>query len=254
MIWKLGALSVVAMGGVWASGVLGHGYTREVARSQGEVVEALAHLDITQQPGAPGTDPARAGGVTPVFRLTRTPNELVWTVMSGDKVATRMIADVEAVDATHAKVTARVERGDAPDDFVSPAFRSHGITMGLFGMALEDQLNQLTAPPEDVAGCAALMQRFRDGEFAPQPEYQIGRAQPSVMGQVAKTALALNAVEGERRRLGCRDAVPGAFRSVRQEMRPADPVYRSDGVRIEPGKPMVDPDRAASGRRYGVYP
>jgi hypothetical protein len=255
MIWKLGALSGAAMAGVWASGMLDHSYARTVARSSGEVTQALAQLDIAQAPGAPETDPARAGGDPPMFRMSRAGNELVWTVMSGDKVATRMIADVVAIDATHARVVARIERGDAPDDFVSPAFRSHGITMALFGMALEDQLNRLTAPPENVAGCAALMRRFRNGAFASPPDDRIGQAGPGVMGQVAKTALALNAIEGERRRLGCKDQAPRTFRSFRRLTRTVDdaPVWRSDGVRIVPGEPMVDPDAAANPRRYG-YP
>ena len=243
MIGKLGVAAAVMMGGVWASGVLGHGYTRTVARPQAEVMHALEDLDITQQPGAPGTDPSRSGGVKPIFQLSKTPNEMIWTVMSGDKVATRMIAELQAVDATHTEVTARVERGDAPDDLVSPAFRSKGVTLGLFGMALEGELNELTAPPENTAGCAELMDRFQEGEFAPRFKPEADRSLSSAMGQTAQTVMALNAVEGERRRLGCKDKPAGEFQSVREEMRPADDesATRSDGVKFEPGKPMVDP-------------
>lgn len=253
MIGKLGVAAAVAMAGVWVSGALGGGYAREVARPQAEVMHALEDLDITQAPGAPGTDPSRSGGVRPVFRLSRTPGAMIWTVMSGDKVATRLIADFTAVDATHTKVTARVERGDAPDDLVSPAFRSRGVTLGLFGMVLEDELNALTKPPENVAGCAQLIQRMEDGEYAPTRSAAADGSLSSAMDQTAKTVIALNAVEGERRRLGCRDPNAGEFRSVRQAMRPADDLpieaMRSDGVVIEPGKPMVDPSAAASGRR-----
>lgn len=254
MIGKLGFAAAVAMGGVWMSGALGHGYARTVDRPQAEVMHALEDLDITRAPGAPGTDPARAGGVKPVFQLSRTPTEMIWTVMSGDKVATRMIADVVAVDATHTKVTARVERGDAPDDLVSPAFRSKGITMGLFGMVLEDELNELTAPPENVAGCAELMERFQNGEFAPPINRASEHSLAGAMGQTARTVMTLQAIEGERRRLGCKDSGGGeAFVPVSNEMRSAlDDLHahapRRDGVRFEPGKPMVDPIAPTAGQ------
>lgn len=245
MIGRLGVAAALAMGGVWASGMLGHGYAREVARPQAEVMRALADLDITHQPGAPGTDPSRSGGVKPLFTLTRTPTEMIWTVMSGDKVATRMIAEIKLIDATHTEVTARVERGDAPDDLVSPAFRSKGITLGLFGLALEDELNALTAPPTDVAGCAELMQRFQEGGFAPAGATERPTSLSGAMGQTAKTVMALNAVDGERRRLGCKDNSGNAFEPVSQQMRAADdePAGSTtrDGVRFEPGKPMIDP-------------
>jgi hypothetical protein len=50
--------------------------------------------------------------------------------MSRDKVVTTMIANFKSIDnGRQTQVTAPVERGNAPDDFVAPAFRSYGITL-----------------------------------------------------------------------------------------------------------------------------
>lgn len=107
---------------------------------------SLEDLDITVQPGAPGADSARAGGIRPVFRLSRTADSTTRTVMSGAQVATQMTAHVVPIDAGHSRVIAKVRRGDAPDDFVFPAFRSKGITLSLFSMALDGELDKLTRP------------------------------------------------------------------------------------------------------------
>ena len=139
----------LALGGLWASGALGGStYSRDVDRSPAQVMAALSDLDVRGQPGAPGTDAAASGGVAPLFRTERGPNQISFVVMSGNRVATRMTAMLEPLDGgARTRVTAAVERGDAPDDFVSPAFRSEGITLGLFTMAIEGELNELTGPP-----------------------------------------------------------------------------------------------------------
>lgn len=49
-----------------------------MGRPPAEVMAALADLDITAQPGSPGTDPSRSGGVEPVFLLDRQPDRMIW--------------------------------------------------------------------------------------------------------------------------------------------------------------------------------
>jgi hypothetical protein len=235
-----GLAAPVAAAALWFSGSFGGGYSRNVSRPPAEVMAALEDLDITKQPGSPGTDPAASGGMMPVFRLDRGADRLTWTVMSGDKVATRMTAVVAPADGgAHSRVTAYVERGDAPDDFVSPAFRSKGITMGLFGAALEGELNQLVAPPRaDPATCQELMNRFEASNMAAgaggRPSSITG-----AIGQTAQTAMRLHAMDAEMRRAGC-DSGPadGGFVEPRNEMGEAAPPVA--GVTFKPGQPMVD--------------
>lgn len=199
-----GVLTPVVFGGLWLTGALGGGgYAREVDRTPAQVMAALADLDVRHQPGAPGTDPAASGGVRPLFRTERTADSISFVVMSGDKVATRMIAHLVPLDGgARTRVTAEVERGDAPDDFVSPAFRSTGITLGLFRLALEDELNQLVAPPRhSESECRELMERLLQANapgVADRPDNLAG-----AMGGTARTIVALGAVEGELRRQGC---------------------------------------------------
>ena len=242
----LGVLVPAAAGAAWFLGAFGgSGYTRDVARPPAEVLNGLADLDIRRQPGSPGTDPSRSGGVMPVIQVDRGVDRMVWTVMSGDKVATRMTALVQPIDGgQHSRVTAMVERGDAPDDFVSPAFRSKGLTMGLFGAALEDDLNQLTAPPPgDPAKCRQLMIQFAANNAAAgygQRPHNVGQA----MGQTAKTVMGLSAMEAELRRNGCKDD-PVDFEAPKAEMTGdgSQPRPEQGEVRFESGKPMVDVSR-----------
>lgn len=162
-----GLLAPVALGGLYFGGALTSGYAREVDQPPAAVMAALADLDIRNVPGEPGTDPSRAGGVPPVFRTERGEGRIDFTVLSRDQVATRMTAFVEPLDGgRRTRVTAEVERGDAPDEFVSPAFRSEGLTLGLFAVALESELGALTAPPRaSEATCRAVMARLEaDGE------------------------------------------------------------------------------------------
>lgn len=251
LLRNFGFFILFITGAGYFTGALGFGaYSREVGRPPAEVMEALADLDITAQPGSPGTDPSRSGGVQPVFRLEREADRMIWTVMSGEQVAVRMIAVVKpANDGKHSLVTAQVERGDAPDDFVSPAFRSEGITMGLFGMALEAELNRLTAPPlADQAVCDALMADFEAGNmaagFAERPDNL-----PDAVGNTAKMAIRLHAMEAELRRNGCPTERRRDFTEVSDEMSKGgqsgmasqapvpEPV---EGISFEPGKPMID--------------
>ena len=125
----------------------GNGYSHVVDKPQSEVVAALEDLDITAQPGNPGTDPSASGGVKPDIRLEKAADHMTWWVMSGDKVAMAMTANFEPLDGgERTRVTTSVARGDAPDDLVSPAFRSTGITSGLFSVAVDNELEKMTAP------------------------------------------------------------------------------------------------------------
>jgi hypothetical protein len=239
----------VALGGAWFGGVLGGGYSRDVDRPPAQVMAALADLDVRGQPGAPGTDPSRSGGVRPLFRTERGENEISFVVMSGDKVATRMIAHLEPLDGgARTRVTAEVRRGDAPDDFVSPAFRSTGTTMGLFAMALEGELNELTLPAarKSQAECQELERNLLEANApadGPGAEPQNLR---QAVGNGARTILTLHAVEAELRRQGCStNGGGGGFQPVSNAMgsgggpgAPAQP-----GTSFAPGQPMIDVSR-----------
>lgn len=236
----IGLATPVVLGGLYVSGSFGGNYSREVDRPPAEVMAALADLDIREQPGAPGTDPSRAGGVMPLFRQERTADTMTWWVMSGDKVAVRMTAALEPIDDGRAtRVTAQVERGDAPDDFVSPAFRSEGLTMGLFGMALEAELDELSHAAGDPAKCRELMARFESGALASagdRPREGVVNA----MGATATTIVKLHAFEGELRRNGCETSQSASlFRQPTSRMGAAPP-RREGNISFEPGKPMVD--------------
>ena len=76
---------------------------------------------------------------------------IVFIVYSRDKVATRMIAHLEPLDGgRRTRVWAEVERGDAPDELVSPAFRSTGITLGPVqrGARRRARRSRLSAAPQ----------------------------------------------------------------------------------------------------------
>ena len=162
LLRSLGLCAPLAAGALYFGGAFDGGYAREVGKSPDQVMAALEDLDVRRQPGSPGTDPSRSGGVAPVFRTERTDKAISFVVMSGNEVATRMTAHLEPLDGgARTRVTATVERGDAPDERTSPAFRSEGLTMGLFASALQDELDQLEAPPQATAQfCADLEQRL----------------------------------------------------------------------------------------------
>ncbi|HEY0326906.1 MAG TPA: hypothetical protein VGC46_13150, partial [Allosphingosinicella sp.] len=93
----------------------------------------------------------------------------------------------------------------------SPAFRSEGLTMGLFASALQDELDQLEAPPQATAQfCADLEQRLLS---------QNGGA--SGVAAVAR----VHQMAAEMRRHGCPLDRGGGddFQPVRSQMGPATP-------------------------------
>ena len=211
-----GIAAPVLLGGLYVTGSLGAGgWSRDVGRPPAEVMNALENLDIRDQPGAPATDASRSGGVPSVFKLERTENAMRWVVMNGDRVAITMIADFKPIDGgkqTH--ITAHVERGDAPDDFVAPAFRSRGIALGLFSMALEGELNDLTKPTygsvaRDPDACARLFRQFQEANIAAAAH----GGQDGLGSAIAKGAAAtirLQAYDARQRQLGCARADSGS--------------------------------------------
>jgi hypothetical protein len=225
----------IAAGGWYFAGRSG-GLSREVDRPPAAVAAAIADLDIRRQPGAPGTDPAASGGVAPIFRHEQTAEGMVFTVYSGDKVATRMIAHLEPLDGgRRTRVWAEVERGDAPDDLVSPAFRSTGITLGLFNAALGDELDDLTSPPRrSVAECQDM-------------ERQLLEANAPADQNPLRAIAAVRAVGEELRRRGCdtRAHANEPFQPMVSRMgNPPPPgamgAPPTEGVSFQPGRPMVD--------------
>jgi hypothetical protein len=254
-----GALAPVVLGGMWYGGLLGAAFAEEVDRPPAQVMAALADLDIRRQPGNPGTDPSRSGGVLPVFRTERTADTITFIVMSGDQVATRMIAYLEPLDGgRRTRVTAGVDRGDAPDERVSPAFQSEGLTLGLFQSAITDELRELTAPPPATAeACEALQARITEENMAagdPNPP----RSFTEGFGQTMRNIGRIRDMEKRLREGGCIDTTRRAgdpFSKPRSYMTegtsppgfPSAPEPISEqsreGVNFKPGAPMVDVSR-----------
>ena len=239
----VGGGTIVGLG-LYLHGAFGPGYSRNVGAPQEQVREALRDLDIREAPGEPATDPTRSGGVEPVFQLTEQGNDMIWTVTSGSQVAVKMIAHLEPTDGgRHTKVTAEVERGNAPDDFVAPAFRSTSLTRSLFGMVLDQELDEMfVTQARDSEACQKIVDDFQNS--GPQwGEDQRG------FGGVAKTALRLNALESKLKAAGCPTGFQGKFEPVSSQMGedssppPMPAPDRRDGVSFEPGKPMIDPSK-----------
>jgi len=232
----------VAAGGWYAAGLVGNGYSRVVDRPEAQVVAALEDLDITAQPGNPGTDSSRSGGVLPDIRLEKAQDRMTWWVMSGNKVAVKMTATLLPIDGgARTRVTTSVERGDAPDDVVSPAFRSTGITSGLFSAAVEGELDKLVAPPHaSEEFCRELMEKFvasneANRESAGEP-HSLGQA----IGAGAKTVIRLNAMEAELRRQGCPTESSSGFKKVESRMGPAEPDMRPAPTRPRDNETPAD--------------
>lgn len=243
LVRSFALLAPLVAGGLWLSGLLGgSAYSRVVDRPPAEVMAALEELDIRKQPGQPGTDPAASGGVAPTFVTEHVQDGISFLVMSGDKVATRMTAHLEPVDGgRRTRVTASVERGDAPDERVAPAFRSKGVTMGLFSGAIEGELNRLMAQQLTREECRELEQRLL---LANAPVAAEPRSFAQAIGGTAKTVIALGAVEAELRRRGCRTAAAEDLKPVEERMSGGGSAPAPDpGIRFDPGKPMVDPTR-----------
>jgi len=240
----------VAFGGVYFAGGFESPFSRDVARPQAEVMSALADLDIRKQPGAPGTDASLSGGVPSLFKLERGSNSMTWLVMSGDQVAMRMIASFEPInDGKGTRVVTSVGRGDAPDDIVSPAFRSEAVTLGLFSVAVDDELTRLTrkhAP--STVDCVRLYNTLIKSHAPASASSRPTELKQAVAG-VAKTTLMLTAVDGELRRNGCDNHFnSGRSGLVEPDAATAEYLANPDGYRsstqpevsFEPGKPMID--------------
>lgn len=138
--------------------------------SPDDVLEALATLDIRKQPGEPGTTAEAAGGILPEFRMVRSRDFVEWKVMSGDLVTMTMTARVEPGWLRGSWVKAEVARGDAPDSRTSPAFRSEGITLGLFKNAIGDTLDLIGSPGwGDHCDAVHADMLAEDGGFSENP-------------------------------------------------------------------------------------
>ena len=244
-------LGGVAVIGAYFAGAFSGSYSRVVGATPDEVRTALLDLDIREAPGEPASDPTRSGGVAPTFLLSQQGNDMVWTVMSGADVAVRMTAHLEPVDGgKRTKVTASVERGNAPDDFVAPAFRSAGLTLGLFGIVLDSELDELVAPPAaDSATCQQIMDEFAMGNLA-DADLQTRDSLSDAFGDTAKTAMKLGHLESRLKAAGCPTNSAGEdFRPVSNEMA----MGRSGGdpsqgnIQFEPGKPMIDVSKDSRG-------
>jgi hypothetical protein len=241
----------VAVIGAYFAGAFSGSYSRVVGASPAEVRSALLDLDIREAPGEPASDPLRSGGVAPIFLLTQQGDDMVWTVMSRNDVAVRLIAHLEPVDGgKRTKVTASVERGNAPDDFVAPAFRSAGITLGLFGIVLDSELDELVAPPAaDPATCQQIMDDFAASNFA-DADLQTRDSLSDAFGDTAKTAMKLGQLESRLKSAGCpTNSAGGDFRPVSNEMKMSDgggSAPQGD-VQFEPGKPMIDVSKDSRG-------
>lgn len=199
----IGIAAPVLVGGLYVTGALGaSGWTRDVGRPPAEVMHALEDLDIRDQPASPATDASRSGAAS-ILKVEQAGNSMRWVMMNGNKVTLTMIADLEPIDGgkrTH--VTARVERGDAPDDVVAPAFRSKDSALGLFSTALEGQLNDLTRPAygsltRDPDACARLFRQFQEENLAGSTRAG------SAIAKSAATATRLRAYDARQRQLGC---------------------------------------------------
>lgn len=248
-------LAPLALGGFYLTNGFGGEWSREVGRPVGQVIAGLEDLDVRDQPGAPGSDPARSGGVRPLFRVEKTDRLIRWFVMSGDKVATVMTAELEPLDdGARTRVTAHVERGDAPDDFVSPAFRSTGITLGLFISALEGELNELVQPATgDARKCLDLRNGAMGGVDSPRPG---PRPRPrdlrTAIGQTSENVTRLHAFDAEWRRISCAAFDDKNLEDLTYEPSDAaddEPVgstrSRRPEVNFTPGEPMIDPTPAS---------
>jgi hypothetical protein len=215
---KIIVLGAALVGGAYAAGVFDHHYERLVDRPPADVAAALSSLDIRQAPGAPATDQSRSGGLAPTFTHERSSSGITYTVFSGSQIAVRMFADLEAIDGgKRTKVTTRVERGDAPDDFVAPAFRSKGITTGLFNMVVEADLDKLTARKGDPERCRELNESFQSR--SPDLDAMHQDNLKDAAGDTARSVIRLGAMQQELRSAGCDDNNSGEFKPVEEKMK-----------------------------------
>lgn len=244
MLRLLVPVALLAAAALYFGGFFDSGYSGDVERPVQEVMVSLEGLDVRKEPGSPGTDASRSGGVLPDFKLEREPGKMTWLVMAGDKVATRMIAKLEPIkDGAATRITASVERGDAPEDITSPAFRSEKITLGLFAAALETRINRLTLGWS--AKCDQLMAEFmKGGSPGSDDRTTLGTA----IGSTSRDIMRIGAFDTKLRAAGCDPAQRSqgaAFLPASDTLREA-PVIQDgppsrEAPRFEPGKPMLDP-------------
>ena len=242
-----------AVGGVSALGLLGYfafgdagAYSRTVDRPPAEVAAALADLDIRDAPGAPGTDARRSGGQLPTFTVATSAGQVEWVVNAHGQVATRMIAHLEPLDGgRRTRVTASVKRGPAPDDLVSPAFRSSGVTMGLFSMMLEEELDELVFKIGPWGPhCDAVMARFEQRNLANVDQHD-PRSLGQAMAGTAKAAMSIAALDKELKAAGCPMNAggdkpgPDGFVPVRAMMKDNGPDIPAPAVR-DATRPTTD--------------
>jgi hypothetical protein len=180
------------------------GYERTVDRAPADVAEAIADLDIRDAPGSPGTDPSASGGVLPSFRVETAPDHVSYVVMGHSEVATRMTAWLKPIDSgKRTRVTTSVERGPAPDDYVSPAFRSKSITMTLFSTLLDDELDDLVFKIGPWGPhCDAVMARFEARNLANGDQHHPTSFKSALAG-TAKAVMSISMLDKELKAVGC---------------------------------------------------
>ena len=229
--------------GVWSSGVMGGGYSRTVDKPPAEVAAALADLDIRQAPGAPGTDPLASGGELPTFSVDAAPDHVSYVVMAHGQVAMTMTAWLKPIDGgKRTKVTATVTRGPAPDDYVSPAFRSNGITMGLFATQLEGEIDKLVFPPGKwTAQCDAIVASFEAGNGGMDGAMDRGSGSlTQAMGNTARTAMRLGQYDKELKAAHCPQPSDNGFKEVQAQLRDDGPSPMPPEIPAPPAE-MVRP-------------
>lgn len=219
MLRESGVAVVIVALGAWATGMLGGGYSRTVDRPPAEVAAAIADLDIRQAPGSPGTDMLASGGELPTFSVETAPDHVSYVVMAHGQVAMTMTAWLKPVDGgTRTKVTASVARGPAPDDYVSPAFRSNGITMGLFAAQLEGEIDKLVFPPGKwTAECDAIVARFEASNGGPFGDDRGSGSLTQAIGGTARMAMKLGQYDKELKAAHCPQPDSG-FRPVSAQL------------------------------------
>ena len=234
MLRELCGVSVIGvLGWMMVGGV--SGYSRVVDKSPTDVAAAIADLDIRHAPGSPGTDAMASGGELPTFSVESAPDHVTYIVMAHGQVATRMTAWLEPIDGgKRTRVTASVDRGSAPDDYVSPAFRSTGITMGLFTAMLEDQLDSLVFKIGPWGPhCDAVMARFENGEMQPPPQ-----TITQGIAQTARLTMSLGQLDKELKAAGC---PPNANGDAPRDRDGFTPVRSQLSDSPSPSEPPFDP-------------
>lgn len=222
------------LGGValYFSGFLSADYSRVVDRTPSEVAEALRYMEFDPAAGAPNN-------ASDMMRFTQTPNELVWSVMSGQQVATNMVVDLEPLEnGTKTKVTAHVDRGNASDDKITPVFRSEGMTLTLLVTSVENRLDRLTASAMNVDKCREIMENASQTHID-----QIEQRRPSGLGDAigmhAEQTVRLNSFVGELKRNGCNVGFKDTPPTPPVEMvGPGQPPADAN-INFTPGQPMI---------------